>query len=155
VKFLCILCLTGAALAQQAAPPSASAQLPIKPGEWKMIAVIHRAEGDQMQSFFTCNQLNDLAHLVPQPANLPKEFSCAQDSQQLTATGEVLVFTCKSPGSLVHATYDLTRNSDSLVTGTMKMAADAGGKHEESTTNIAYQWQQAECTRSPATGPAK
>ena len=96
----------------------------------------------------------DLAHLVPQPANLPKEFSCAQDSQQLTADGETLAFTCKSAGSIANVLYQLKRDSDSLVTGTMKLASDEGGKHAESKTDIIYQWQHAECTQSRAPAPA-
>ena len=144
---LLIIALAGVAMAQaQASSPSA--QLPIKPGEWKMIAVIHAPDGDAMRSFFSCMTQTDLSHLVPQPANLPKEFSCTQDSQQLTANGENLAFTCKSASSTSSVNYQLTRNSDSLVTGTMKLASDDGGKHAESNTDIVYQWQQKECVNS-------
>jgi hypothetical protein len=86
---------------------------------------------------------------------LPKEFSCTQDSQQLTANGENLAFTCKSASSTSSVNYQLTRNSDSLVTGTMKLASDDGGKHAESNTDIVYQWQHAECTQSQAPAAKK
>lgn len=115
-----------------------------------MIAIIHREDGDQAQSFFTCNEQTDLAHFVPQPAHLPAGVQCRQDSQTLTADGELLTVSCKSADSLVKTTYDLTRNSDSLVTGTMKLASDSGGRHTQSSTNIVYQWQKNECVNHEA-----
>jgi hypothetical protein len=148
MRCLLLFLLAGAAAAQTAAAP----QLPIKPGEWKMVAMIHGTDGDTAQSFFSCNTEKDLAHLVPQPAHLPAGLACAQDSQTLTADGEVLVISCKSPSALVKITYILTRNSETLVTGTMKKVEDAGSQHEESTTQIAYQWQQDVCVDQPTSG---
>ncbi len=144
------------AMAQQAAPPAAAgAQLPIKPGEWKMIAMVHKPDGDLARSFFNCNTSTDLAHLVPQPSHLPDNVSCSQDSQQLTGNGVTVSLTCKTPDSVVKTVYELTRNADTLVTGTMKMSAVVAGQHQESTTNIAYQWQQAECVDHDVKSDAK
>jgi hypothetical protein len=149
MKFLVIVLFSGMALGQQAAS-AAAPQLPIKLGEWKMIAMVHASDGDKARSFFNCNTTSDLAHLVPQPSHLPDNVSCSEDSQQLTGNGVTVSLTCKTPDSVVKTTYDLTRNSDTLVTGTMKMSAEVGGQHQESTTNIAYQWQQAECVNHDA-----
>jgi hypothetical protein len=148
MKFLSLFLFAATALAQSATPASPSnAQLPIKAGEWKMVAMVHSPDGDVARSFFSCNTATDLAHLVPQPSHLPAGVTCSKDSEQVTDTGVVLTFSCETTSSKLKNTYVLTRNSDTLVTGTMKLIADIGGQHQESTTNIAYQWQSDECTK--------
>jgi hypothetical protein len=161
MKFLSMFLFASSLLAQSAAPGTPTAatapQLPLKKGEWKMIAMVHGPDGDVARSFFNCNTTTDLAHLVPQPAHLPTGLTCTEDSQTFTSTGETLVISCKSASSTLKNTYQLTRNSDTLVTGTMKLVADVSGEHQESTTNIAYQWQADECTKEdpkPAARPA-
>jgi len=156
MKFLSILLLAAAAAAQTApaAAPPANAQLPIKKGEWKMIAMVHNQEGDSAKSFFNCNTETDLAHLVPQPAHLPAGLACQQDSSTVTADGVTVVISCRSASTTLKTTYDLVRKSDQLVTGTMTMQADVEGQHQQSTTNIAYQWQQEECVDHSVKAPA-
>jgi hypothetical protein len=163
MKFFAILLLAGAALAQSATPPTdsvpqnpaPSVQLPIKTGEWKMTAIVHGKENDLTHTFFTCMTQSDLTKLVPQQGNLPKNLSCTRESQQFSAHGMTMSVTCKSPGATVHTNYDLTRSTDTLVTGTMKMAVEttAGGAPQESSTSIVFEWQNDECVKPDAAKP--
>jgi hypothetical protein len=161
MKFFAILLLAGAALAQQSPaplPPSSPSgsgptpPLPIKTGEWKMSAIVHGKDGDATHTFFTCIQQNDLARLIPQGDQLPKNLTCAENERQFTAQGMTLDVTCRSPGATVNTHYDLARNTDSLVTGIMHLDLEIAGSHAKTDTNIVFEWQKTECT---APEPAK
>jgi hypothetical protein len=157
MKFFAILLLAGTALAQQSASvtpnSSAPAQLPIKTGEWKLTAVVHGKDGDHTQTFFSCIKQSDLAKLVQQP-DMPKTVTCTEDPAQVTAQGLKLAMSCKSDSAVAHTTYDLTRNSDTMVTGTMNWALDLNGAHTESNTSIIFQWQADACTAPESQQPA-